>query len=200
MRMDNLNILIVGVGGQGTLLTSRILGNLALKKSYDVKVSEVHGMAQRGGSVVTYVKMGKKVYSPLIERGECDLMLSFEELEGLRWIDYLKKDSVVILNSQRINPMPVIMGNEKYPEGIKKNIRKNFSAFCQIDALSIAKELGNIKVVNTVLLGVMAKSLGIDKKLWIQSIKEVIKPKLQEVNLKAFELGYTEIDFCKFSL
>jgi len=198
--MDNLNILIVGVGGQGTLLTSKILGTLALKKSYDVKVSEVHGMAQRGGSVVTYVKIGKKIYSPIIEKGEGDLMLSFEELEGLRWIDYLKKDSIVILNSQRINPMPVIMGKTRYPEGIIKNIRKHFQTFCEIDALSLALECGNIKTVNTVLLGVMAKSLDIEKELWIETLKEVINPKFIDVNLKAFEAGYSKIDFCKFSL
>lgn len=198
--MNNLNILIVGVGGQGTLLTSKILGNLALKKSYDVKVSEVHGMAQRGGSVVTYVKFGSKIYSPIIEKGQADLMLSFEKLEALRWIDYLKKDGVLILNNQEINPMPVIMGKDKYPENIISKIRKNCSTFCEIDALKVAKECGNIKVVNTVLLGILAKSLGIEKKLWIETLEETIPSKLLAVNLKAFDEGFSKIDYCNFSL
>jgi indolepyruvate ferredoxin oxidoreductase, beta subunit len=200
MKMDSLNILIVGVGGQGTLLTSKILGNLALKNSYDVKVSEVHGMSQRGGSVVTYVKMGEKVYSPVIEKGEADLILSFEKLEALRWIDYVKKDGIVILNSQQINPMPVITGKEVYPEGIIANIRKNVETFCEIDALELAMEAGNIKTVNTVLLGVVAKSLEFPKDLWIESLEEVVPKKFLDVNLRAFELGYSKIKTCKFEL
>lgn len=189
--MDKLNIMIVGVGGQGTLLASRVLGNVALKKDFDVKVSEVHGMAQRGGSVVTYVKMDKKVYSPIIEKGEADLILGFEQLEALRWVEYLKEGGRMIVSEQKINPMPVIIGKAKYPENIIEKIKGSYENTISINALRIAKECGNIKAVNIVLLGVLAKSSGIEKDLWIEAIKETVPQKLLEVNLKAFEAGYS---------
>lgn len=188
--MDKLNIMIVGVGGQGTLLASRVLGNVAMKMDHDVKVSEVHGMAQRGGSVVTYVKMGKKVYSPIIDKGEADIIISFEKLEALRWIDYLKQDGTLILNAQRIDPMPVITGKAKYPESIVEKIENNYKNVVTIDALEIARQCGNIKAVNTVLLGLLAKSTAIDKQIWLDSLKENVPSKAIEVNLKAFEAGY----------
>jgi len=188
--MDKLNIMIVGVGGQGSLLASRILGNVAMKMSFDVKVSEVHGMAQRGGSVVTYVKFAKKVYSPLIEKGEADILVSFEKLEAMRWIDYLKADGSCIINDQKIDPIPVIMGKEKYPENIIEKIRQIYENTVAVDALPIARECGNIKAVNVVLLGVLAKFAGIEKNIWIEAIKEVVPEKLQPLNLKAFEAGY----------
>lgn len=182
--------MIVGVGGQGTLLASRVLGNVALKKNFDVKVSEVHGMAQRGGSVVTYVKMGSKVFSPLIEKGEADVILAFEQMEALRWADYLKEGGDIIINEQRIDPMPVITGKAKYPERIIQKLNERFKNTMTIDALKIAKECGNIKAINIVLLGLLAKSIDIAKEVWLEAIREVVPAKVLEVNLKAFEAGY----------
>jgi indolepyruvate ferredoxin oxidoreductase beta subunit len=188
--MNKLNIMIVGVGGQGTLLASRVLGNVALKKNFDVKVSEVHGMAQRGGSVVTYVKMGTKVFSPLIEKGEADVVLAFERLEALRWSDYLKEGGTIIVNEQRIDPMPVITGKAKYPEHIIEKLAEKNDKTIAIDALKIAKECGNIKAVNIVLMGLLAKSIAIEREIWLEAIREVVPAKALEVNLKAFEAGY----------
>jgi indolepyruvate ferredoxin oxidoreductase beta subunit len=188
--MDNLNIMIVGVGGQGTLLASRILGNVALKSGFDVKVSEVHGMSQRGGSVVTYVKMGEKVYSPLIEKGEADIIIAFEKLEALRWVDYLKAEGTMVVNDQEINPMPVIIGKAKYPENILDRMINSGIKLQSIDALSIARECGNSKAVNVVLIGLMAKSTQIGREVWQQAMEEVIPQKLLEVNIKAFDAGW----------
>ena len=188
--MNKLDIMLVGVGGQGTLLASRVLGAVAVKRGYDVKVSEVHGMSQRGGSVVTYVKMGDKVYSPLIENGEADIIIAFEKLEALRWLDYLKQGGRLVINEQEINPMPVITGKAKYPESIIEKLREKLKNVTSIDALKIAKECGNIKAVNMVLIGVMAASTEIGRDLWLDAMKEVIPAKLLEVNLKAFEAGY----------
>ncbi len=188
--MNKINIMIVGVGGQGTLLASKILGNVAMKKNYDVKVSEVHGMAQRGGSVVTYVKFADKVYSPIIEKGEADIILAFEELEALRWIEYLKENGKIIINQQVINPMPVIIGKAKYPENIVEKIKAAVNNTVAVDALPIAKECGNIKALNVVLLGLLAKSTSIEKDIWIEAIREVVPQKFLDVNLNAFEAGY----------
>jgi indolepyruvate ferredoxin oxidoreductase beta subunit len=189
-KMNNLNIMIVGVGGQGSLLASRMIGTAALKSSYDVKVSEVHGMSQRGGSVVTYVKLGKSVSSPLIEKGEGDIIISFEILEALRWTDYLKEDGKIIVNNQAINPMPVIIGREKYPS----NILENLDSFCNnvicIKALEIAKELGNTKVVNIILIGILAKISSIKKDIWLETLKDIVPSKFYDINKKAFEIGY----------
>ncbi len=185
----SLSIMIVGVGGQGTLLASRVIGDVGIKKNYDVKVSEVHGMSQRGGSVVTYVKLGDKVYSPIIEKGEADIILAFEQLEALRWIDYLKGGGKLITNDQKIDPMPVIIGKAKYPEGIIGKLKNNYETI-SVDALSIAKQSGNIKAVNTVLLGIAAKLTEIEKEIWLEAIKETVPAKFLEVNLKAFEEGY----------
>ena len=184
-----MNIMIVGVGGQGTLLASRILGKVAIKQGYDVKVSEVHGMSQRGGSVVTYVKYGEKVYSPIIDKGEADIILAFEMLEAMRALPFLKKGGKMIANTQKMNPMPVITGAMEYPEDIEKKIatKANLQA---VDALSLAEQAGNIKAVNVVLIGLLAKSTDTDKQVWIDTIKETVPEKLLEVNLKAFELGY----------
>ncbi len=189
--MEKLNVMIVGVGGQGTLLASRIIGNVAMKKGYDVKMSEVHGMAQRGGSVVTYLKLADKVYSPIIEKSDADIILGFEELESLRWIDYLKKDGKIIINTQKIDPMPVIIGKKKYPEAIVERIKDNYTDVTVIDALKIAKKAGNMKAVNTVIIGQFAKIGNIEKKIWVEAIKETVPSKFLEVNLKAFEAGYS---------
>ena len=190
--MDKLNIMIVGVGGQGTLLASRVLGNVALKKGYDVKVSEVHGMSQRGGSVVTYVKMGDQVYSPLIEKGEADIIIAFEKLEALRWVDYLKKGGTLVVNDQEINPMPVIIGKAKYPENILGKLNDSGIRLLSIDALHIARECGNIKAVNIVLIGLMAKTTDIGREVWQKTMEEVIPQKLLEINLKAFNAGWCQ--------
>ncbi len=183
------NIMIVGVGGQGTLLASRILGNTVINEGYDVKVSEVHGMSQRGGSVVTYVKYGENVYSPIIDRGEADIILAFEELEAYRALPFLKKGGKMIINNQQINPMPVITGAATYPENITEKISKQVDAIVT-DAVALAKEAGNIKAVNVVLIGIMAKSTDIEYEKWIKTIKETVPEKFVDINIKAFDLGY----------
>jgi len=183
------NIMIVGVGGQGTLLASRILGNLVISEGYDVKVSEVHGMSQRGGSVVTYVKYGEKVYSPIIDEGEADIILAFELLEAYRALPYLKKGGKIIVNTQKIDPMPVITGAAKYPENIEEKLLES-AELVTADALKLAEEAGNIKAVNVVLIGVLAKSSEIAYEKWIEAIKSTVPEKFLEINLKAFELGY----------
>lgn len=184
-----MNIMIVGVGGQGTLLASRILGKVAIKEGYDVKVSEVHGMSQRGGSVVTYVKYGEKVYSPIIDRGEADLILAFEMLEAMRALPYLKKGGKMIANTQEMNPMPVITGVMKYPENIKEKLEERINLQA-VDALSLAEKAGNIKAVNVVLIGLLAKSMNVDKQVWLDVIKETVPEKFLDINLKAFDMGY----------
>ena len=184
-----MNVMIVGVGGQGTLLASRILGNVVIEMGYDVKVSEVHGMSQRGGSVVTYVKYGDAIYSPIIDKGEADIILAFEMLEAYRALPYVKTTGRIIANTQEINPMPVIIGAAEYPKDIaSKLFSKVLTTF--VDAKSLAKEAGNIKAVNVVLLGVMAKKMDISYEKWIAVIKSTFPAKLLDVNLKAFELGY----------
>lgn len=188
--MNKLNIMIVGVGGQGTLLASKVIGDVALNKSYDVKMSEVHGMAQRGGSVVTYVKLGEKVYSPIVEKREADIILAFEQLEALRWIEYLKPSGKLLINKQEINPMPVIIGNAKYPDNVIEGLEENYPNTRVIDAFKIAKEAGSIKTVNTVMIGLMARSLDFKKQDWLKSIKEIVPEKFIEMNIKAFESGY----------
>ncbi len=183
------NIMIVGVGGQGTLLASRILGNTVIREGYDVKVSEVHGMSQRGGSVVTYVKYGDKVYSPIIDKGEADIILAFELLEAYRALPYLKNGGKIIVNNQQIDPMPVITGAAQYPENIADKIGNSADAVFA-DALTLAKQAGNMKAVNVVLIGVMAKNSEIEHDKWIETIKTTVPAKFLDVNLKAFELGY----------
>ncbi len=183
------NIMIVGVGGQGTLLASRILGNAVIRMGYDVKVSEVHGMSQRGGSVVTYVKFGQKVHSPIIGEGEADIILAFELLEAYRALPSLKEGGRLIVNDQRINPMPVITGAAQYPEHILDKLSAKVDTTA-VDALALATQAGSIKAVNVVLIGVMAKSTDIPYEVWIETIKTTVPPKFLEVNLKAFELGY----------
>jgi indolepyruvate ferredoxin oxidoreductase beta subunit len=191
--MDKLNIMIVGVGGQGTLLASRILGAIAFKENYDVKVSEVHGMSQRGGSVVTYIKFGPKIYSPLIEKGEADIILAFEKLEALRWTEYLKNDGMMIINEQQIDPMPVITGAAKYPEDIINIIKQKYKNIFTLDALQIARECGNLKAANIVLLGVMAAKTDIAKEVWDEVVKETVPAKVLNVNIEAFNAGYQAI-------
>lgn len=184
-----MNIMIVGVGGQGTLLASRILGNTVVSEGYDVKVSEVHGMSQRGGSVVTYVKYGDIVYSPIIGKGEADIILAFEMLEAYRALPYLKKGGKMIVNTQQMDPMPVIVGAMSYPENIVEKLGDKVDLI-SVDALKYAKEAGNIKAVNVVLIGIMAKNTGIPYEKWINTIKTSTPEKFLDSNLKAFDLGY----------
>ncbi|MGN0498802.1 MAG: indolepyruvate oxidoreductase subunit beta [Acutalibacteraceae bacterium] len=187
---DVKSILIVGVGGQGTLLASRLLGNALLSRDYDVKVSEVHGMSQRGGSVVTYVRYGESVASPIIEQGEADIILSFEALEAARFLPYLKKGGKIIVNTQQIDPMPVVTGNAVYPEDILVQIKSLGVEVISADALSLAEQAGSVKAVNVVLMGMLAKQTDIEKQVWLDTVKQTVPPKFLELNLKAFELGY----------
>ena len=183
------NIMIVGVGGQGSLLASKLLGRLLLNEGYDVKVSEVHGMSQRGGSVVTYVRYGEKVYSPIIDKGEADFIVSFEKLEAARYASFLKTDGKIIVNSQEIDPMPVITGAAEYPHAALENLCAKGVDIDSVDALSLALEAGSSKAVNIVLMGRLSKSLPIEKEKWIEAIKQTVAPKFVEMNVKAFELG-----------
>ena len=188
--METKNILIVGVGGQGTLLASKLMGRYFTEKGYDVKVSEVHGMSQRGGSVVTYVRYGEKVFSSVIEKGEADIILSFEQLESARWLPYLKKGGVLITGTQKIDPMPVIMGKAGYPENILEKLSEKGVKVIPVDALTLALEAGSAKSANVVLLGAAVKFLGIDKDEFAEIVKTSVPPKTVEANLKAFESGY----------
>ncbi len=188
-KTDNKNIMLVGVGGQGTLLASRILGNVLISQGYDVKVSEVHGMSQRGGSVVTYVKFGKQVYSPTIELGEADFIISFELLETARYLPYLKANGKIITNTQQIDPMPVVTGVAKYPEDIVNKIKSSGVNVLAIDALELAKQAGSQKAVNVVLMGVLSNLAGFPEQAWLDAVTKCVPPKALELNLKAFELG-----------
>ena len=183
------NIMIVGVGGQGTLLASRILGTLLTERGYDVKLSEVHGMSQRGGSVVTYVKYGQEIFSPIIDRGEADIILAFERLEALRALPYLKKGGKIIVNDRAIDPMPVITGATEYPDGILDELKK-YADVIGLDALPVAEAAGSAKAVNVVLIGVLAGSTDIPREAWIEAIKATVPSKFLDVNLKAFDAGY----------
>lgn len=188
--MDTKNIMIVGVGGQGTLLASKMLGYVLLQRGYDVKVSEVHGMSQRGGSVVTYVRYGKKVYSPVIDKGEADVIISFEKLEAARWLEFLKKDGTIITNTQEVEPMPVITGAAAYPENL---IEKMQAAGAKVDAkdfLSIAQEAGSAKAVNIALMGRLSTYFPeISDEQWQDVIEKIVPPKFLDLNRKAFEAG-----------
>ncbi len=188
--MTNISVLIVGVGGQGTLLASRVLGKLAEEKGLQCKLSEVHGMAQRGGSVVTHVRIGDLVNSPIITEGEADYILAFEQLEGFRYRHFLKDDGTIILNRQQIMPMPVIIGQQAYPTAIPDRIRAEGLKLIDLDALELATEAGNTRTVNTVILGRFMKELGIFKEEAKAIIKAVVPAKVVEVNMIAAEKGY----------
>ena len=187
--METKSIMIVGVGGQGSLLASRIIGNVLLSQGYDVKVSEVHGMSQRGGSVVTYVKYGDKVYSPVIEKGQADIIVSFELLEAARWVSYLKKNGHLITSTQTLDPMPVITGNAEYPADIAEKIEALGIDIIAADALALAEKAGNAKASNVVLMGVIASKMSFDENVWKDAIRTCVPEKFLELNLKAFDLG-----------
>lgn len=188
--MDTKNIMIVGVGGQGTLLASKMLGYVLLQQGYDVKVSEVHGMSQRGGSVVTYVRYGKKVYSPVIDKGEADVIISFEKLEAARWLEFLKKDGTIITNTQEVEPMPVITGAAAYPENLIEKMQATGAKVDAKDFLSIAQEAGSAKAVNIALMGRLSTYFPeISDEQWQDAIEKIVPPKFLDLNKKAFEAG-----------
>lgn len=188
--METKNIMIVGVGGQGTLLASKLLGRVLLDQGYDVKVSEVHGMSQRGGSVVTYVRYGDKVYSPVIDKGEADIIISFELLEAARWIEFLKPDGQIITNTQEMEPMPVIVGNAVYPENLVEKMQNAGAKVDAKDFLKLAEEAGSSKAVNIVLMGRLSKYFSdITEDKWISALEAVVPEKFLELNKKAFALG-----------
>lgn len=187
--MRTKNIMIVGVGGQGTLLASKLLGRMLITKGYDVKVSEVHGMSQRGGNVVTYVRYGDHVYSPIIDKGEADIILSFEVLEAARWTEYLRKDGKIITNSQQVNPMPVITGAAVYPEDLVGKMRAKGIDVDAFDALAMAEEAGSSKAVNLVLMGRISNLFDFSEESWLEAIEQSVPPKFIEMNKKAFHMG-----------
>ena len=187
--MKTTSIMIVGVGGQGTLLASRLIGDVLIEKGCDIKLSEVHGMSQRGGSVVTYVKYGDKVYSPIVDAGEADFILSFEAIEGARWIGMLKKGGTIITNDRETYPMPVITGAMKYPENPTQKLAEKVNTV-SVNALEIAEKAGSAKAVNTVLLGVLSRFMPeIEEKAWLDAIQKTVKPAFVELNQKAFLMG-----------
>ena len=183
------NIMIVGVGGQGTLLTSRILGGLAIAGGYDVKLSEVHGMAQRGGSVVTFVRYGEDVAEPIVEEGQADVISAFERLEALRYAHFLKKDGALVVNDWRIDPMPVVIGAAEYPEGIIEALSQKHKVYT-VNATEESRRLGNPKVFNLIVLGVAAQHMDFTKEQWYEVIEKTVPPKTIELNKKAFDVGY----------
>lgn len=189
MENRTKNIMIVGVGGQGTLLTSRILGDITVTAGYDVKLSEVHGMAQRGGSVVTFVRYGEKVAEPIVEEGQADVLIAFEMLEALRYAHYLKKDGAIVVNEHRIDPITVVTGAAQYPENIIENLEKEYNVY-KVNAMEEALKLGNSKVFNIIVLGVAAKHMDFSKEAWLKAIEKTVPPKTVEINQKAFLLGY----------
>lgn len=189
MAAETKNIMIVGVGGQGTLLTSRILGGITLKTGYDVKLSEVHGMAQRGGSVVTFVRYGDQVSEPIVEEGQADILIAFEMLEAKRYAHFLKKDGALIINQQRIDPITVVTGAAQYPEGIIEELEAKYNVF-KIDAMKEALALGNSKVFNIIVLGMAARHMEFSKETWLKVIEDTVPPKTVEINKKAFLCGY----------
>ena len=187
--METKNVMIVGVGGQGSLLASKLLGRLLLEKGYDIKGSEVHGMSQRGGSVVTYVRFGDKVYSPVIDKGQADYIVSFELLEAARWTEYLKPGGKIITNTQQINPMPVIIGAAAYPENLVEKMMAAGIDVDALDALSLAEEAGSAKAVNIVLMGRLSKYFDFTEEEWLEAIEKSVPAKFLELNKKAFGLG-----------
>ena len=189
MANNTKNIMIVGVGGQGTLLTSRILGGITVAAGYDAKLSEVHGMAQRGGSVVTFVRYGEKVAEPIVEEGCADVLIAFEKLEAMRYAHFLKKDGAIVVNDHRIDPITVVTGAAQYPENIIENLEKEYNVY-KVNAMDEALKLGNSKVFNIIVLGVAAKHMDFSKEDWLSVIEKTVPAKTVEINKKAFLLGY----------
>ena len=188
MNESTKSILLVGVGGQGTILASKLLSNGLMQAGYDVKMSEIHGMSQRGGSVSSHIRYGEKVWSPVIEKGSADLLVAFEEMEALRWLDYLRTGGKVVVNGYRIPPVPVTTGKVDYPEGILEELRKSADTMV-VDAAAEAEKLGNPKVMNVILLGTIVKHMDLQHIDWAQIIRENVKPAFVELNIKALQVG-----------
>ena len=187
--METKNIMIVGVGGQGSLLASKLLGRLLMEQGYDVKVSEVHGMSQRGGSVVTYVRYGDRVASPVIDQGEADFIVSFELLEAARWMPFLRPGGQIVTSTQQIDPMPVVTGAADYPENLVEKMRAKGAKVDALDCLALAREAGSSKAVNIVLMGRLSHYFDLPEEAWQKSLEAMVPPKFLEVNKKAFALG-----------
>ena len=187
--MKTTSVMIVGVGGQGSLLASRLLGTLLTDEGYDVKVSEVHGMSQRGGSVVTYVRWGDKVYSPIVDKGEADYIVSFELLEAARYVEYLRPEGQIVTSTQQIDPMPVITGAAAYPEDLAEKLRALGVKVDAFDALKLAEEAGSAKAANIVLMGRLSHYFDYDESVWQEAMEACIAPRFLEMNKKAFALG-----------
>ncbi len=187
--MQTKNIMIVGVGGQGSVLASKLLGKLFTSENYDVKVSEVHGMSQRGGSVVTYVRYGDKVYSPIIDKGQADFIVSFEILEAARWLEYLKPNGQIVTSTQQIDPMPVLTGVMNYPENLLEKLQNSGVKIDALNCLELAEKAGSSKAVNLVLMGRLSHYFDIPESKWLKAIEECVPSKFLELNKKAFALG-----------
>ena len=187
--MKTKNIMIVGVGGQGSLLASKLLGRMLLEKGYDIKVSEVHGMSQRGGSVVTYVRFGDKVYSPVIDKGEADFIVSFELLEAARWTEYLAPGGKIVVNTQMISPMPVITGAAEYPQGLAEQMKAAGLDVDAFDALALAEQAGSSKAVNIVLMGHLSRHFDFTEDEWLEALEKSVPAKFLELNKTAFKSG-----------
>ncbi len=185
---ETKSILFVGVGGQGTILVSRLLTTGLMKAGYDVKMSEVHGMAQRGGSVSTQVRYGEKVYSPILGKGQADILVAFEKMEALRWSEYLKPDGIIIVNNYEIPSLPIAIGQIEYPRGILEELQKKFKTVV-IDAGKVATDLGNVKTQNVVLFGSLVKAFKLTEVDWIEVLKEIIPERMLDINIKAFNKG-----------
>jgi indolepyruvate ferredoxin oxidoreductase beta subunit len=193
--MDQMttNILVAGVGGQGVILASDIMSEVFMEAGYDVKKSEVHGMAMRGGIVTSHFRFGKKVYSPLIKEGEVDILFSFEQLEGLRWINHLRPNGKIVMNDHKINPPAVNLGEMEYPKAIPERIKSKFKEFYLVQGTEIASQLGDVRAANVVLLGAISKFLEVNEDLWLKTILSYLPPKVHELNRKAFSTGRDQI-------
>jgi indolepyruvate ferredoxin oxidoreductase beta subunit len=195
-KMDQMttNILVAGVGGQGVILASDIMSEVFMEAGYDVKKSEVHGMAMRGGIVTSHFRFGKKVYSPLIKEGEVDILFAFEQLEGLRWINYLRPNGKILMNNNKINPPAVNLGEMGYPKAIPEIIQSKIKDFYLINGTEIASQLGDVRAANVVLLGAISKCFEVGEDLWLNTIMEYLPPKAHELNRKAFSAGRNQIN------
>jgi indolepyruvate ferredoxin oxidoreductase beta subunit len=193
MTDQTTNVLVAGVGGQGVILASDIMSEVFMEAGYDVKKSEIHGMAMRGGIVTSHFRFGKKVYSPLIKEGEVDILFAFEQLEGLRWINHLRSQGKIIMNDHKVNPPIVNLGEMEYPRNIPETIRSKFKDFYLIKGTEIALQVGDLRAANVVLLGAMSRFFGIDQEFWLKTILNYLPPKVHEVNRKAFAAGRDQI-------
>ena len=193
MDHQTTNVLVAGVGGQGVILASDIMCEVFMEAGYDVKKSEIHGMAMRGGVVTSHFRFGKKVYSPLIKEGEVDILFAFEQLEGLRWINHVRPNGKILMNDNKVNPPAVNMGEMDYPENIPETIQSKFKNFYLVKGTEIALQAGDVRAANVVLLGAMSKLFTIQDTLWLDTILGHLPPKVHDLNRKAFATGKEQI-------